>query len=125
MTPDQIEETAAQLRRGLAANLAEGGNLRSRRWRSAVEAVPRHEFVPQFLRLVEGTSPTEWEPISLDRSGAHRWLELAYADESLVTQLDGTQPKPSRRSSHRRPDVIVHHAEPGGSDVGRPRRARR
>lgn len=89
MTPDQIEHLAARLRRQLAVDLTDKGYVRSPQWRSALEAVPRHEFVPESLSIVEGSSPTRWEAIDAERSGAERWLELAYADTSLVTQLDG------------------------------------
>jgi methyltransferase of ATP-grasp peptide maturase system len=89
VTPDEIERAAVQLRHQLATNLAKDGHLRSPQWRAAVEAVPRHEFVPQFFNMVEGSSPTLWEPIDPERSGAEQWLRLAYSDASLVTQLDG------------------------------------
>jgi len=88
MTGD-INGRAAQLRRRLAERLTAGGQLRSPAWRAAVGAVPRHEFVPQFFRMMDGPGPSRWEPITRERVGLDRWLELAYADDSLVTQLDG------------------------------------
>ncbi|MGH3926687.1 MAG: rRNA adenine N-6-methyltransferase family protein, partial [Pseudonocardiaceae bacterium] len=92
---------AAQLRRRLAGRLAEGGQLRSRRWRAAVEAVPRHAFLPEFFRMVSTPQQTVWEPISPARVGRSTWLELTYADETWVTQLDG-------------------HTRPGDVDAGVP-----
>jgi methyltransferase of ATP-grasp peptide maturase system len=80
---------AALLRRHVAEQLTAGGQLRSPAWRAAVEAVPRHELVPQFFRMLDGPGPSRWEPVTPERVGVDRWLELAYADDSLVTQLDG------------------------------------
>jgi len=83
----QNRATAMRLR--LAAQLSAEGHLRSPEWRAAVEAVPRHEFVPEFW---VGVSDDEWgvlwEAVSRHTS-EDRWLELAYTDQSLVTQLDG------------------------------------
>src|SRR3979490_3132340 len=76
VTPDEIERAAVQLRHQLATTLAKDGYLRSPQWRAAVEAVPRHEFVPQFFNMFEDTSPTQWEPIDAERSGAEHWLRL-------------------------------------------------
>lgn len=45
-----IETAAADLRRRLAGRLEEDGWLRSPTWRAAVEAVPRHVFLPRFYR---------------------------------------------------------------------------
>jgi methyltransferase of ATP-grasp peptide maturase system len=84
-----INGRAALLRRHLAEQLTAGGQLRSPAWRAAVEAVPRHEFVPQLFRMLDGPGPSRWEPVTPERVGADRWLELTYADDSLVTQLDG------------------------------------
>ncbi|SBT90472.1 methyltransferase, ATP-grasp peptide maturase system [Streptomyces sp. DI166] len=76
------------LRRALADRLAEGGFLRTASWRTAVEAVPRHEFLRSgFFEQVEGSAPTAWRPVLPDRAD---WLERCYADESLVTQIAGT-----------------------------------
>lgn len=81
--------SAAILRRRLADELAERGDLRSAQWRQAVETVPRHVFVPEFFRRVDTLGQTRWEAVSAERSGTTEWLDLAYANETLVTQIDG------------------------------------
>jgi protein-L-isoaspartate(D-aspartate) O-methyltransferase len=72
----------------LATTLVAGGTLRSARWISAFQAVPRHIFVPRIYadRGHNGT----YEPLD-SANPAHRaeWLALVYADEPVVTKLDG------------------------------------
>lgn len=74
-------------RRLLADRLQEAGDLRSPAWRAAVEAVPRELFLRHgvFLPTVDNL----WRPVTPDRVEPREWLEIAYSDESLVTQLDG------------------------------------
>lgn len=81
-----MEDRERELSRALAARLAASGALRTSRWITAFETVPRHLFVPQFFadpahaanwELVDGTAPGQRE----------RWLELVYQDNALVTQL--------------------------------------
>ncbi|MGH3241126.1 MAG: ATP-grasp peptide maturase system methyltransferase [Spirillospora sp.] len=62
-------------------------------WRRAVEAVPRHRFVPGFYadsgkRSEDGL--IIWEPVTeaLDR---HRWLTAIDTDTTLITQFDGDE----------------------------------
>ncbi|WP_330177706.1 ATP-grasp peptide maturase system methyltransferase [Streptomyces sp. NBC_01498] len=74
--------------------LAREGVLADPGWRRAVEAVPRHLFVPGcYLPGAgrDGNGLTVWEPVTaaLDRG---RWLAAAYADTTLVTQFDGDEP---------------------------------
>ncbi|MDT0542501.1 ATP-grasp peptide maturase system methyltransferase [Streptomyces lonegramiae] len=79
---------ANRLRAQLAKGLAQAGHLRTRQWREAVEAVPRHEFLRTgFFVREDGPGPTAWRPVMPDDD---RWLERAYEDESLVTQIAGT-----------------------------------
>jgi methyltransferase of ATP-grasp peptide maturase system len=90
VTTDESPRRAAELRAGLAADLAAAGQLRSKEWRAAVEDVPREEFIPEFFAKIDRTDgPTLWDPVSAERSGAERWLRLAYQDVSHVTQLNG------------------------------------
>lgn len=52
-------------------------------WREAFEATPRHMFVPRFF----GNDPQRgWYTVSPEDGG---FLDLVYADEALITQLDG------------------------------------
>jgi methyltransferase of ATP-grasp peptide maturase system len=90
VTPETVAQEAARLRERLAFDLAEAGHLRSKQWRAAIEDVPRHEFVPEFFAKIDvEAGPTLWDPIDAQRSGPERWLKMAYADVSHVTQLDG------------------------------------
>jgi methyltransferase of ATP-grasp peptide maturase system len=79
---------SASLRRSLADELEGTGDLRSPRWRRAVERVPRHLFVPAFFQAtdVPGRGAL-WAPVT-DRQH-DEWLELAYCNKTWVTQLDG------------------------------------
>lgn len=74
-------------RRDLADRLTHAGVLTSPRWRAAVEAVPRELFLhPGVFLPAEGG---RWKPVTAAGSGPDKWVEIAYRDESLTTQLDG------------------------------------
>ncbi|MEV7023353.1 methyltransferase domain-containing protein [Kitasatospora sp. NPDC093558] len=88
-------ERARALRGGLARQLADAGH--DRRWVGAVEAVPRHLFVPAFHQ--QG-STGEWERISAGDTG---YLDGVYADRALTTQLTDTVPT----SSSSEPDLML------------------
>lgn len=79
------DDRATVLRHRLADELQQAGSLRTLAWREAVTTVPRHEFVPVFFRRVDTDRGTRWAPVT--RADPRR-LELAYTDETLVTQLD-------------------------------------
>jgi methyltransferase of ATP-grasp peptide maturase system len=85
--PDLDCDRARQFRRALASTLSSQGI--SPRWRDAFERVPRHVFVPQFFldqahnglyELIRGTDPRQHD----------EWLAAIYSDETLITQLDGS-----------------------------------
>ncbi|MGR3938709.1 ATP-grasp peptide maturase system methyltransferase [Streptomyces sp. BRA346] len=82
MTPDTAPE-----RHALADRLQEAGVLTHPRWRAAVEAVPRELFLQPgvFLPADDG----RWQPVTALGTDPKEWSEIAYRDESLVTQLDG------------------------------------
>jgi methyltransferase of ATP-grasp peptide maturase system len=116
MTAAHAADTAA-LRRGLADRLEATGALRSPAWRAAVEQVPRQRFLlPGVFTAAEDGA---WQPVTPEQVGAQAWLELAYTDESLVTQLDGStvaaevsQPVPgSPTSSSTMPGLVVRMLE--------------
>lgn len=88
-TPPADEHRATDLRHALADRLERDGHLRSAAWRSAVETVPRHEFVRAYFRWSRGPQGTMWTPVVPGRNDADAWLEEAYTDNTLVTQLDG------------------------------------
>jgi len=78
--------TSAQLRAALAHVLTEDGTLTDPAWRDAAEAVPRELFVGSYFVQVPGSVPTRYRPL---RPGEDGWLDGIYADETLITQLDG------------------------------------
>ncbi|MGH3885109.1 MAG: methyltransferase domain-containing protein [Pseudonocardiaceae bacterium] len=65
----------------LADELEAHGHLTDPRWRSALETVPRHVFVPRFYdgdhQLVDGADPAQHDC----------WLSAVYSDIPLVTQI--------------------------------------
>ncbi|MQS39538.1 ATP-grasp peptide maturase system methyltransferase [Streptomyces katsurahamanus] len=89
MTAPTDGDPAAHLREQLADRL-QGVGLRSVAWRAAVTAVPRESFVPDgFFRRGNSPRGTVWTPVTPVTEGREAWLEEVYADETLVTQLDG------------------------------------
>jgi protein-L-isoaspartate O-methyltransferase len=70
--------------RQLAGTLASKGLL-SRRWAEAFSAAPREEFLPAFYLSAHG----EWNLISPETVGEHRWRDLVYQDVTWVQRLDG------------------------------------
>lgn len=77
----------AQERRTLAGRLEQAEALRSPQIRAAVEAVPRELFLRPGLFLPAGDG--RWRPVVARDTDSREWIEIAYRDESLVTQLDG------------------------------------
>lgn len=78
-----------ELRRQLVERLCRHGDIRSAEWRSAVEAVPRHLFVPEFFLFSTAGQRAMWEPVTRENTDPERLISLAYQDETLVTQIDG------------------------------------
>jgi methyltransferase of ATP-grasp peptide maturase system len=81
--------STAELRLRLASDLTAGGFVRSPAWQAAVQAVPRHIFLPEFFTMLDGPDGTLWTPVTSQRCADAPWAALTYADDSLVTQLDG------------------------------------
>ncbi|MFD5412790.1 ATP-grasp peptide maturase system methyltransferase [Streptomyces nojiriensis] len=76
----------ASHRRALAERLERAGVLTSPKLRAAVEAVPRELFLnPGVFLPIDGG---RWKPVSTVGTVSTEWAEIAYRDESLVTQLD-------------------------------------
>jgi protein-L-isoaspartate O-methyltransferase len=71
------------LRRRLVAELVDKGAITSLEWRAAFEDVPRHVFVPKFFLRTDGGGMRAVSAADDD------WLDCAYRDVTLVTQLDG------------------------------------
>jgi protein-L-isoaspartate O-methyltransferase len=88
------------------------------RWRAAVEEVPRHVFVPRWWSPSDSGTP-DGEVLWELRDGSadpSRWLEAAYSDRSLVTQVGlshadqavaGDHPAGMPTSSSTMPGLIV------------------
>jgi methyltransferase of ATP-grasp peptide maturase system len=95
MTPTtDLERQAAPLRGALVGSLAARGVLTDPAWRAAVEAVPRHRFVPGFYLPGDQRGRyglTVWEPVTAALDPV-RWLSAAYSDTTLITQFDGDDP---------------------------------
>ena len=89
--PADCETDAVRLRETLAKALARNGVLVDPAWRAAVEAVPRHRFVPGFYLPADERDEqglTVWEPVTAELDHG-RWLAAAYTDTTLITQFDG------------------------------------
>ncbi|MEU2607651.1 ATP-grasp peptide maturase system methyltransferase [Streptomyces albus] len=81
-----MTDTSPQ-RRALAGRLKEVGVLVSPQWQAAVEAVPRELFLnPGVFLPAEGG---QWRPVTAIGTAPDKWVQIAYRDESLTTQLDG------------------------------------
>jgi methyltransferase of ATP-grasp peptide maturase system len=79
----RTESRAARRRARLVRTLESAGVLTDPAWRAAFASVPRHVFLDRFFRPCgDGT----WSAV--DRADAD-WLDQVYADQVLVTQLDG------------------------------------
>ncbi|HKR48020.1 MAG TPA: methyltransferase domain-containing protein, partial [Pseudonocardiaceae bacterium] len=76
--------TAAELRVALADQLAQQGFLSDPGWRDAFAAVPREGFVPFYFEPCRGRPG--WRLVE----GGQEWLDGVYADDALVTQINGS-----------------------------------
>src|SRR5262245_6066717 len=86
-TQHEVDDRARRLRVELVDRLTQAGALRSPGWGAAFATVPRHRFVPRAFRQVAGGC---WEALDGTRPEQRgEWLALVYADDAVVTQLDG------------------------------------
>lgn len=91
--PAALETDSVRLREAMAKGLAADGVLADPAWRQAVEAVPRHRFVPGFYLPADERDEqglTVWEPVTAELDYG-RWLAAAYSDTTLITQFDGDE----------------------------------
>ncbi|MEV4252494.1 methyltransferase domain-containing protein [Spirillospora sp. NPDC049652] len=98
----------AELSARLVAELAESGALTAE-WRGSFETVARHRFIPDTVWVEDGDLL-----VPVDRADDEAaWLELCYANESVITQVDDGVPAEAGRigreitSSASRPDVVA------------------
>lgn len=88
-TSDADSGQVRRLKYALADDLSSKGYIHTPAWRKAFERVPRHVFVPRFFLDREHTG--RYEPVDGSNPGQHdEWLTSVYSDETLITQLDGT-----------------------------------
>lgn len=81
------EAAAAAARASLVDALDRDGLARTRGLRDAVATVARDAFLRPGVFLADETG--QWIPTSPEQVGDEAWTEIAYRDDSLVTQLDG------------------------------------
>ena len=78
-------------------------------WRAAFEQVPRHLFIPEVLWLLDRQAGGRLRPFCREDDQT-RWLELAYRDAPVDTQVDDGRPAPEGgwevTSSASQPTVI-------------------
>jgi hypothetical protein len=93
---DDADARAA--REAMVARLEGEGVLSDPGWARVLRAVPRHRFVPAFFQPVGDGS----HRVLSHRGDRDAWLREAYADEPLVTQLDGClSPEDAERADAR------------------------
>lgn len=81
------EAASAAARARLADALDRDGLTRTTGLREAVATVPREAFLRPGVFLADETG--QWVPTSREEVGENAWAEIAYRNDSLVTQLDG------------------------------------
>jgi protein-L-isoaspartate O-methyltransferase len=88
---DPAELRVRMIDRLLADDGMAGWSSTVAQWQSALATVPRHEFIPDTVWI---KNPRHWPallPLHRDDNPA-QWLELAYGDDSVVTQVDDGHP---------------------------------
>ncbi|MGH3889506.1 MAG: methyltransferase domain-containing protein [Pseudonocardiaceae bacterium] len=98
----------------LAEKLVADGDLHSPPWKSAVCAVPRHEFIPHYYRHDTSTRPATWQLVTPhDPSDVQAWLELVYSDTTLITAVADYAERGVQIpvSSSSKPDLMVRMLE--------------
>jgi len=84
--------TPEDARARMVAGLAARGAL-DETWRAAFEQVPRHLFIPEMVWLLDRQARGRLRPMHREDDQA-RWLELAYRDAPVDTQVDDGRPAP-------------------------------
>jgi methyltransferase of ATP-grasp peptide maturase system len=113
MTTITVADWPARARR-LAEKLVADGDLHSPQWKSAVCAVPRHEFIPHYYRHDTSTRPATWQLVApSDPSEVQAWLDLVYSDTTLVTVVADYAGRGVQIpvSSSSKPDLMVRMLE--------------
>jgi methyltransferase of ATP-grasp peptide maturase system len=100
-----VTDDWVRLAHGLAAELAAEGTARTPAWRAAVEAVPRHEFVPHYFTQDE---TGRWHRVSVHDPD---WLHTVYSNTTLITALSGPGEPQFVVSSSTQPGLMVRMLE--------------
>lgn len=83
---------AAELCRRLVSDLEARGHL-STVWRDAFTKVPRAAFIPDTIWCHDRELDSRYDLVPLQRShDPERWMNLAYADDFVVTQVNDGKP---------------------------------
>jgi len=83
---------ADALRQCMVEGLARRGEL-DQRWRAAFTEVPRHEFIPELVWRHDREADSHCDLVPLRRCDDEQdWLERAYADAPVNTQVDDGHP---------------------------------
>jgi protein-L-isoaspartate O-methyltransferase len=81
-----------ELRQRMVEGLVQRGEL-DQRWRAAFTEVPRHAFLPELVWHQDRDCAGDCDLVPLRRAeDPQRWLELAYANSSVSTQVDDGHP---------------------------------
>ena len=97
----------ALLRQHMVDELTAAGTLPPQ-WRDAFRTVERHGFIPDTVWREDEDTEDVNDLIPLHRSDdPDSWLELAYADEAVITQVDDGEPVG--------PGLIGHHISSSAS----------
>ena len=85
-----MSTTPKHLRQELAASLAREGALTDPGWGRAVEAVPRERFLGEAVfHRDESMAGDHWHSLRRSHLPEEKWWEMAYSDETWVTQVGG------------------------------------
>ncbi|MGH3697142.1 MAG: methyltransferase domain-containing protein [Pseudonocardiaceae bacterium] len=83
---------AEALRESMVEGLAQRGEL-DERWRAAFTEVARHEFIPELVWRYDRDTSAHCDLLPVRRSEDPQWwLEGAYANAAVYTQVDDGQP---------------------------------
>ncbi|MET8003976.1 ATP-grasp peptide maturase system methyltransferase [Nonomuraea glycinis] len=121
-----MSTTPEHLREELAALLAREGALTDPGWGRAVEAVPRERFLGEAVfDRDESMAGDHWHSLRRSHLPEEEWWEMAYADETWVTQVDGipaeaagTTVVGAPTSSSTMPSMVVMMLERAGISDG-------
>ncbi|KJS55901.1 methyltransferase [Streptomyces rubellomurinus subsp. indigoferus] len=116
--------TSDTLRAALVDQLTDSGTFTDPAWAEAATAVPRELFVGSYFVPIEGSNPTTYRTV---HHGDPGWLEGIYADQTLITQLDGrTRPEDVEKypatgapsSSSTLPSLVLRMWQQLGAEAG-------